>query len=521
MEAEQTASFVRNFNPLLEAGAVRWPTRRAMYEPLIIWNPLTGQWVPWLAERWAWSEDRTRLSFTVRPDVRWSDGHRFSARDVAFTFDLLRRHAALDAKGLWPALRSVTALDDHHVEVVLLRPNAPLLEQIGQQAIVPQHLWSQVADPVTFTNDRPVATGPFTEIVFFGAQAYEVGRNPHYWQPGRPGLRALRFRAHPGNEQAILALLHGELDWAGTFMPAIDRVFRQRNPQHHHYWFPLLDSTVFLYANTARPPLDDVRVRQAISMGIDRRRIADIPMHGYTRPADGTGLSDAYAHHRDPSAVKAGAGWVAYDPAGAARLLDQSGLRRPRADAPRGDAAGRTLALAVEVPAGFSDWISAAQMAARDLRQLGLEVTIRTLEYNAWFERLQRGDFHLSMGWSDLWTTPYGFYRPLLSRRLVQPLGVAAAESWHRFGLPEADRLLDALESAASPEEERRHLSGLQHLFATHAPAIPLFPGPLWGEFNSRRATGFPDAGNPYAPLSPNIDGPQPLLVLTRLEPRP
>ena len=74
METEQTASFVRNFNPLLEAGAVRWPTRRAMYEPMLIYNPLAGDYVPWLADRLRWSEDRRRLRFDLRPGVRWSDG---------------------------------------------------------------------------------------------------------------------------------------------------------------------------------------------------------------------------------------------------------------------------------------------------------------------------------------------------------------------------------------------------------------------------------------------------------------
>jgi peptide/nickel transport system substrate-binding protein len=60
----------------------------------------------------------------------------------------------------------------------------------------------------------------------------------------------------------------------------------------------------------------------------------------------------------------------------------------------------------------------------------------------------------------------------------------------------------------------------LERLFAEHAPALPLFPGPMWGEFNSGRIDGFPHEADPYAPLSPNIDGPQPLLVLTRIAPR-
>ncbi len=517
-ETEQTAAFVRNFNPLLEAGAVRWPTRRAMYEPMLVHNPLTGEYVPWLATGYTWSDGHTRLRFPLRAGVSWSDGAPFSARDVTFTFDLLRRFPALDARGLWEQVQSVAAEGDDTVIVTLKKAHVPSLEPIAQQAIVPAHVWRDVADPVSFANENPVATGPFTEITFFSPQVYEVGRNPRAWHPGGGGLRGLRFRAYASNEQAILALLHDELDWAGSFIPAIRRVYQGRDPQNHHFWFPLLDSTVFLYANNTRPPLDDARVRKALSLAIDREQITRIAMHGYTRPADATGLSDAYARYRDPAAVAAG-DWVAHDPARAAALLDQAGVARGP-DGRRRARNGQVLSLTLQVQAGFSDWIAAAQIAARGLRGLGIEVALRTYEESAWFEKLQIGDFDLSMAWSDLVTTPYGFYRSLMSTETVRPLGEAAAANWHRFGLPEADRLLAGLEDTTDPALERRLSARLQALFVEHAPAIPLFPGTLWGEFNTRRAVGFPDQDAPYAPLAPYIDGPQTLLVLTRLRPR-
>ncbi|HXI55813.1 MAG TPA: ABC transporter substrate-binding protein, partial [Polyangia bacterium] len=68
-------------------------------------------------------------------------------------------------------------------------------------------------------------------------------------------------------------------------------------------------------------------------------------------------------------------------------------------------------------------------------------------------------------------------------------------------------------------EDQMRLYHDLERVFAQQAPAIPLFPGPLWGEYNDKRFTGFPDQKNPYAPLSPNLF-PQSLLVLTRLLPR-
>ncbi|HEY0710313.1 MAG TPA: ABC transporter substrate-binding protein, partial [Polyangia bacterium] len=146
--------------------------------------------------------------------------------------------------------------------------------------------------------------------------------------------------------------------------------------------------------------------------------------------------------------------------------------------------------------------------------------TVRASEYQAWFERLSTGTFELSMAWSDLNTVPFGTYRSLMATATVKPVGEAAAENWHRVGIPAADPLFAALQATVDPAEERRLFSELQALFVEHAPAIPLFPGPLWGQFNSRRFKGFPSAAHPYAPLSPNIYGPQPLLVLTQLSPR-
>jgi peptide/nickel transport system substrate-binding protein len=513
---EQSASFVRNFNPLQFAGDVRWPARHAMYEPLIIYNPMTGSYVPWLATEFAWREDGLQLRFTLRQDVRWSDGAAFRAQDVVFTLRLLKHHEELDAHALWRYLADVRAPDDHTVEIELKRRHVPVLESIAEQPIVPEHVWEAVPDPTAFANEEPVATGPFTRVTTFRNQVYEVERNPLYWQAGRPRVKTLRFRAYPSNEQTLLALLGNDLDWAGEFIPAIERIYARRNP-HHRYWFPLIDTTVFLYANTARKPFDDVRVRKALSLAIDRELVAKVAMHGWTRPSDATGLSDAYARFRDPVAVAQG-DWVVHDPARAARLLDEAGLRRGP-DGWRRAPDGAAVSFTVQTPAGYSDWVAAAQIIVRGLRQAGIDAVIRTTDYQAWFEQLGSGDFTLSMGWSEASATPYGFYHALMSTVSVRPIGESAPENWHRFGLPAADTLLRQLEETTDPVEEKRLTAALQRLFVEHAPAIPLFPGPLWGEFNSARFTGFPDASDPYAPLSPHVE-PQSLLVLTRLAPR-
>ena len=517
-EKEQTASFIRNFNPLLEVGDVRWPATRAMYEPLFIYNWLDGQYVPWLATAYAWSEDHRRLRVTLRAGVRWSDGAPFTARDVAFTFGLLERFDALDLRGVGAFVEGVTAVDEHTVEITFARVFLPGFYYLAQQPIVPEHIWQDVPDPVSWANPNPVATGPFTEITRFETQTYQVDRNPHYWQlPERPKVRAIRFLAFPSNDQANFALVNGEVDWAGSFVPAIDRIFAAEDREHHHYWFPPIDGGVLLYANTTRAPYGDVRVRKALSLAIDRALVVEVGMYGYTRPADATGLNDAHARYRDPAAIAAG-DWVAHDPARAATLLDEAGLARGR-DGWRRLPDGSRWQVSIQVPGGFSDWVRATQVIARGLRAVGVDARMKAHDFNAWYEQVQDGDFALAIGWAEPYPTPYGYYRAMMSTETVKPVGVAAPENWHRFGLARADELLRGLEVTADPAEELRLTAELERLFVASAPAIPLFPGPLWGAYNSTRFTGFPDAGDPYAPLSPNL-APQALLVLTRLEPR-
>jgi peptide/nickel transport system substrate-binding protein len=516
VSVEMQSAWVRNFNPLFTGANARWPTRAGIYECMEVFTPSTGQWHPWLATAHAWSEDRKTLRFTLREGVQWSDGRPFTAEDVAYTFQLLKQHPALDTGGAWRFLTEVSAEGPQTVAFHFSRVYIPGFTELAHQPLVPRHIWEHVADPVTFTNPDPVATGPFTEVRVFRNQVYELGRNPRYWQPGRPAVDALRFLAFPTNDQANLALVEGEVDWAGNFVPAVDRTFVSKDPEHHARWFPLFGSTVFLYPNTTRPPLNDVRVRKALSMALDRERLVDIAMYGYTRPADATALNDSYTGWRDAQA--ASGAWVRHDEAAASALLDEAGLKKGP-DGVRRLADGQPLELEIEVVGGWSDWVRAGQVLARDLRKLGVQAHLKTYEFGAWYARLQKGEFQLSISWSLDGPTPYIFYKWLLSPRTVRPVGEVAAANWHRFGDAEADALLTRFETETSPDEQKALMAAVQRRFSETAPAIPLFPNPSWGESNSRRFTGWPSASRPYARLSPHAE-PDSLLVLTSLAPR-
>lgn len=168
---------------------------------------------------------------------------------------------------------------------------------------------------------------------------------------------------------------------------------------------------------------------------------------------------------------------------------------------------------------GWSDWVRAAQVIARGLEKVGVDASVKLLEQGAWFQLLQKGDFELAIGWSIEGVAPYEFYRWLMSPDTVQPLGAPAVGNWHRYGSQAAVPIFAELERTIDPVKERELEARLQQLFVEEVPAIPLFPNPLWGEFNDKRFVGFPDAKDPWVALSPN-KSPDFLLLLTALKPR-
>ena len=151
----------------------------------------------------------------------------------------------MDGNGNWKYLSSVEATDSNHVVFTFSRIYVPGFEVISGQPIVPMHVWSNVSDPVKYQDQNPVGTGPFTEITLFMPQVWELSRNPQYWQEGKPKIEKLRFPAFLSNEQATLALINGEVDWSGNFIPVIDRIFVEKDPENNTTGFQSLAALSF------------------------------------------------------------------------------------------------------------------------------------------------------------------------------------------------------------------------------------------------------------------------------------
>jgi peptide/nickel transport system substrate-binding protein len=521
INVEQVSTWLRNFNPF--SPDVRYPAQTGMYEPLMVYNKSTGKLVPWLATEYSWNADNTVLTFKIRQGVLFSDGQPFSAKDVLFTFDMLKKNPALATVAtsiLTDNVTSVVAPDDFTVVITFSKVYTPALFDLSNQYIVPEHIWKDVKDPVTFTNENPVGTGPFTEVTRFDDQVYIVEKNPHYWQEGKPYIQGLKYPAYPGNDQANMALANGDIDWAGNFVPDIEKTYVSKDPANFHYYFTEGD-TIMLYINPKLKPFDDPAVRKAVSLGIDRKMIVDMAEYNYIPPSDVTGLSSQYAPWKTAPIADAD-NWALYDVKKANDSLDALGLKKG-ADGIRVDKEGKPMKYTLSVVSGWTDWVSACQVIAQNMKDLGINITVQTPEYNAWMDEIGKGQHQWSIGWSSGGPTPYNFYRGMLSKQTVLPVGEAADENWNRYVDPEADKLMDEFVKTSDDAKQKEIMSQIEAIFIKDAPALPLFPGPDWYEYSTKNFTGWPSKEDAYAPGAP-YDAPNgfmsPLFLLTTVKPK-
>ncbi len=516
---EQQATWIKNFNPLLANDSSRWPTQAGIYEPLAIYVVPRGEMIPWLADSWEFSDDLMTLTYTLHPGINWSDGTPFTAADVQFTYETLQANEGLAGSGairtVLPLLDSVEATDDATV-VFTFNTLSPLsLYDISEQMIVPKHIWETVDDPVAFLNEEPVGTGPFTNVARFDPQIWELHKNENYWQEGKPFIDGFRFPSYPTNDSANLATLNGENDWAANFIPDIENTFVAKDPENFHYWFPSYGATVHLWLNTTVAPFDNVDVRKAVSMAIDREQIVAVAMYDYTRPADSSGLSDAYPSFKADDASTQGE-WVKRDVDAANAALDAAGLTR---DGDTRSATGEAMEYELYVVTGWSDWVAACEIWAQNLEEVGIKATVTPLDFSAWFDKVQKGEFTMSIGWAEQGPTPFNFYRGLMSTSNVEPIGTPSPQNWARFGSEEADAALAELASTNDLEAQKAAVAKLQEIYNQNAPGVPLFPGPQWGEYVTLRFENFPNEENPYSILS-TWDTQERLIVMTTITPR-
>jgi peptide/nickel transport system substrate-binding protein len=329
----------------------------------------------------------------------------------------------------------------------------------------------------------------------------------------------LRQVLYQGNDPANLALINGELDWAGNFVPDIQTTFIAANPEQHGFYFWPGGAAIQLYTNTTKEPYSDVNFRRALSMAIDYESVTSIGMYGYTTPSNAVGIGPRWANwvSEEALALADEMGQTRYNPEGAAALLDESGYVDSDGDGIRNlPDGGANIEFKVQVVNGWTDWVTSVQIMSQNFQDIGLGASIDTPEFGAWLTNLQTGTYDVSIGWGTSGNTPYNYFRNLMLSELISADGQANAELWGRWTSEEADELLTQFTATADLAEQEAIIDQLQQLYVENVVAIPLFPGPTWYEYVTYRFTGFPTEENYYAQGSP-WDEPSRLIVINTI----
>jgi peptide/nickel transport system substrate-binding protein len=521
LASEQTTTFVRNFNPFGQTSA-RYTTLDFMYEPLVVFNRLKGNEPHYrLAESFELADDLMSITFVLREGLKWSDGEALTADDVIFTYDYIAKFPALDFISIGAQLDSVEKVDERTVTFHLKEANSLIANTIVGMPIIPEHVWAEIEDPVTFANENPVGSGPMTEITRFTPQVYEQCANPHYWDADNLDVDCLRMPQLADNPQVLAALADGTLDWATSFIPDIDNTFVAKDPEHHKYWFTPSSLVSFQISMVTpdennRKAFNDVNFRRALSMLIDRQTIVDIAGYGYPLVNDDpASLGELYASFANPEVDAQYGQYGQFDLEAGMALLDESGYVDADGDGFRDNPDGTPIAIDIMVPNGWTDWIDAVQIAMESLSEAGLNVKMSTPEAAVWTSGLIAGEYSMTLNALASAANPYFPYI-----RSFNPNDFGKS----RFTAPhweneELSALLAEYTQIKDPAEAKAVMDQAQMIVAENMPIIPVYNSPSFYEYNTSRFTGWADAENPkYSPVVSNAN-PARLLQLLDLEP--
>jgi peptide/nickel transport system substrate-binding protein len=507
--------YVRNFN-LFAPGATD-PTRATIYEPLwIVSYAAKGAQFPWLATAYTWSKDLKTLTFTIRRGVRWSDGQPMTAADVYYTLNAGRANPLMNQANLWGAAgiaSGVSRVGKNQVAIHFKQVDTTAFAQlVNNLYIVPKHIYAKAGDIKTWTNPNPVGTGPFTKIKAFSSESIDLGRNPYYWQPGKPAYSTIRF---VDNTNAVSGLESGQFDWDSAFVPNVQKVYDDRNQSFHHY-YASASSPVVLYMNLTNPLFSNRYFRMALSMAINRKTVIDGGEFGDAGAADATGLNGLF-----PDWVSKGIpqGAVSFNLQAAKALLQKGGFSY-NSSGKLMNSAGNQVSVDLLTNADFPDYVADTQIIAQDWSALGVNVTLDPKHWGDWYGAFSNGHYDVGISYTFGASTPTGYYDLLIGGENNQPVGTpAGGNNYSRYHNAAFDKLIAAAKKTADKKTQLALVSKMEKYFVRDMPVIPVFNPPVFYQYNTSRFTGWPVKGNYYVNGAASAL-PDRLVVMTRVHPK-
>lgn len=520
--------------------------RVTMFETPYLYNMLDGKQYPLLADGdWSWNENRTEITFKLKPAARWSDGTPVTAEDVAYTWATHVKYETAVGAANKDYIETIEALDPQTVVIKAKldeegRAVNPLIVMAYLSSnYVIQKAWTQKLEERNGGDATKLMADPAEDVVYSGPYGkffaddtkVVLVRNDNYWgqDPSMWGkLPPPKYLAHvifKDNAAGTTALMAGEVDVSQQFNSNVQDLWEKYNLPISTYLpdppYHIGASLPTAFYNLKAHGLDQVCIRKAIAIAVDYPAIIANAMTNQSATFEQVPRSlmnptpfEQAMYNRE--AVKH-LQWVGNDIEGAKKLLDECGVVDTDGDGWR-EYNGQKLSYVATCPNGWSDWQAAIEIVAAAGKQIGIDITTNFPEWSVYQTVVTKSDTPLPPGYEIfmMWsagagpTQPWGRIRNLLSSEWIG-LPSNWSGNWGQYSNPEVDELLKLIPHETDEAKLKEMYTRLVEIYLTDVPSFTLMYRPQnFHTVNESVWTNFPHQGdgtNPPVPPLNLIDG--------------
>lgn len=435
-----------------------------LFDGLITYDD-TFRPVPQLAQSWEESPDRKTITFHLRHDVKWHDGHPFTSADVQYSLMEVTKRYHPRGGATFATLEAVDTPDDHTAVFHFTSPVPAVWSALGgyETQILPKHLYAGSQPLTNPLNAHPVGNGPYVFKEWVRGNYVVLERNPDYWdKANQPHFQRIVFRIIPDEGARLTALQAGDLRYAPTDAVSLPDLARLRSDPRFVVSSQVFDGIApisFLDFNLRRKPFQDVRVRQAIAHAINRDALAKVVWYGLARPAQGPIPS------YQTRFFKTGLPQYDYDAARAEALLDAAGFKK--------GADGIRLRIN-NLPLPFGNqYVLTAQFIQAQLRHIGVELTLVPTDVPTFNRRVYADyDFDTTINWYAAFADPQLGVTRRYWTRAIKPGSTSSNATG--YSTPEMDRAIEGLVSVSDPVARKPFIDQMQLIAQQQVPSVNL-----------------------------------------------
>jgi peptide/nickel transport system substrate-binding protein len=516
--------------------------RVTMFETPYLYNMLDGKVYPLLADGdYTWNDDRTELTFKIKPAAKWSDGTPLTAEDVAYTWATHVKYSTPTGASNVDYIEDIVALDPQTVVVKAKLDDAgkavnPLLVAAYVSSnYVMQKAWTETLEARAGDDATAFLADPAEDVVYSGPYhkyftddtKVVMVRDDNYWGQDASmwgELPAPKYLAHvifKDNAAGTTALQAGEVDVSQQFNSNVQDLWLKDNLPISTYLpeapYGIGASLPTAFFNLASPGLDQVAVRKAIAMAVDYPTIIANAMTNQSATFDQVPRSmmnptPAEQALYDQAAV-ADLQWVGNDVEGAKALLDEAGIIDSDGDGWR-EYNGEKLSYVATCPNGWSDWQAAIEVVAAAGKEIGIDITTNFPEWSVYQTVVTKSDTPLPEGYDIfmMWsggagpTQPWSRIRGLISSEFI---GMPSnwSGNWGLYSNPEADALIQAIPGETDEAKLKEMYTELVRLYLTDVPSFTLMYRPQsFHTVNESVWTNFPHQDDGTTPAVPPLN---------------